>query len=163
MAGCRTGRDFPPRGANETEIVEGALVQLDLLSLSERLFGTLSGGERQRVMVARALAQQPQLLILDEPTNHLDIRNQLEVLELIRHLNVTVVTSLHDLNLAAGICDDILVLDEGRPLAFGPPAEVLTEGLVASAFRVQTREDWLNRSSTRHFTFHLQSERTPLQ
>jgi len=69
---------------------------------------TLSGGERQRVMVARALAQEPHLLILDEPTNHLDIRHQLEVLELIRTLPLTIVTSLHDLNLASGVCDDVL-------------------------------------------------------
>ncbi len=154
---------FNTPGLHEADIVAGALDQLDLLPLADRLLGTLSGGERQRVMVARAFAQQPQLLILDEPTNHLDIRNQLEVLDLIRDLDVTVVTSLHDLNLAASICDDVLILNKGQTLAFGPPNEVLTERLVTNAFHVQAREDWLNRSSTRHFTFHLQNERTPLQ
>ncbi|MEJ6392687.1 ABC transporter ATP-binding protein [Gymnodinialimonas sp. 2305UL16-5] len=157
----RTG--FQMAGAHEAEIVANALAQLDLAPFSARLFGTLSGGERQRVMVARALAQQPQLLVLDEPTNHLDIRHQLEVLELIRHLDVTVVTSLHDLNLAAETCDDILVLDQGHPLAFGPPTDVLTEQLVTDAFQVQARADWLNRSSARHFTFHLQNQRSTLQ
>lgn len=157
----RTG--FQTAGAGEAAIIHGAIEQLDLAPFADRLFGTLSGGERQRVMVARALAQEPQVLILDEPTNHLDIRNQLEVLELIRHLDITVVTSLHDLNLASGICDDVLILDRGRTLAFGPPEDVLSEKLVTDAFRVQAREDWLNRSSTRHFTFHLQNERTRLQ
>ncbi|MEX3017613.1 ABC transporter ATP-binding protein [Gymnodinialimonas hymeniacidonis] len=154
---------FSAGGAAETAIIEAALLKLDLAHLAFRQMGTLSGGERQRVMVARALAQQPQVLILDEPTNHLDIRHQLEVLDLIRNLDLTVVTSLHDLNLAAGLCDDLLILKQGKALAFGTPAEVLTEDLVTSAFHVDARADWLNRSDTRHFTFHLQTKRTPLQ
>ena len=72
-------------------------------------------------MVARALSQEPRLLILDEPTNHLDIRHQLEVLALIRELPITVVTSLHDLNMAAAVCDNVLMLQSGAPLSFGTP------------------------------------------
>jgi iron complex transport system ATP-binding protein len=150
-------------GASDLRIIGEALETLGLTQFATRQMGTLSGGERQRVMVARALAQQPQVLVLDEPTNHLDIRHQLEVLDLIRHLDLTVVTSLHDLNLAAGLCDDLLVLDQGAPLAFGTPAEVLTEDLVTSAFGVQARADWLTRSDTRHFTFHLQTNESLLQ
>ena len=108
-------------GARDERIVCDALERLDLHGFADRHLGTLSGGERQRVMVARALAQEPRLLILDEPTNHLDIRHQLEVLKLIRDLPLTIVTSLHDLNMAAGACDDILLLNAGRSLGFGPP------------------------------------------
>ena len=132
-----------------------ALDQLDLSLMSGRALETLSGGEKQRVMVARALAQEPRLLILDEPTNHLDIRHQLEVLALVRGLGVTVVTSLHDLNLATGLCDDVLVLSGGRALAFGPPSVVLTEALVARAFSVTARREHLQPSGKPYFTFHL--------
>lgn len=146
-------------GTRDTDIVQSALRRLDLNGLANRHLGTLSGGERQRVMVARALAQEPQLLILDEPTNHLDIRHQLEVLDLIRSLPLTIVTSLHDLNLAAGVCDDVLFLQGGRPIGFGPPSDVLTEAAVSGAFRVEARREWLNPSNVDHLTFHLQSPR----
>ncbi|NEE24358.1 ATP-binding cassette domain-containing protein, partial [Streptomyces sp. SID7982] len=76
----------------------------------ERGFLTLSGGERQRVLIARALAQQPRVLVLDEPTNHLDIAHQLEVLALVRGSGLTVLTALHDLNLAALHCDLVHVI-----------------------------------------------------
>ncbi|MEM1301966.1 MAG: ABC transporter ATP-binding protein [Pseudomonadota bacterium] len=143
-------------GANDLEIIQNALIQLDLQGLAHRHLGTLSGGERQRVMVARALAQEPKLLILDEPTNHLDIRHQLEVLELIRTLPLTIVTSLHDLNLASGACDDILLMQNGRPLGFGPPEQVLSETSVSDAFQVTARRERLAPSNTDHLTFHLQ-------
>jgi iron complex transport system ATP-binding protein len=87
-------------------------------------------------MVARALAQEPGLIVLDEPTNHLDIRHQLEVLRLVRGLGVTVVASLHDLNLVHGFVDDLLVLAGGRALACGPVSDVLTPDLIARAFGV---------------------------
>lgn len=142
-------------GARDADIVQAALHRLNLGHLTQRHLGTLSGGERQRVMVARALAQEPQLLILDEPTNHLDIRHQLEVLALIRRLPLTIITSLHDLNLAAGLCDSVLLLQGGRCVGFGPPAEVLTETAVSRAFDVGARWEHLAPSNTDHLTFHL--------
>ncbi len=145
-------------GARDRDVIADALARLDLADMTDRHLGTLSGGERQRVMVARALAQEPELLILDEPTNHLDIRHQLEVLELIRQLPLTIVTSLHDLNLAAGICDDVLLLDAGRSLGFGPPDQILSERVVSDAFHVDVRRERLSHSATDHLTFHL---RTP--
>lgn len=120
----------------DRHLVDHALERLSLRDFAQRSFGTLSGGERQRVMVARALAQEPGLIVLDEPTNHLDIRHQLEVLRLVRGLGVTVVASLHDLNLVHGFADDLLVLSGGRPLAFGPVTEVLTPELIARAYGV---------------------------
>ncbi|MEM9031323.1 MAG: ABC transporter ATP-binding protein [Pseudomonadota bacterium] len=142
-------------GAQDAEIVETALDRLGLLAFVNRHLSTLSGGERQRVMVARALAQQPRLLILDEPTNHLDIRHQLEVLALIRDLPLTIVTSLHDLNMAAVACDDVLLLKSGRPLGFGPPQTVFDEDTVSGAFEVTARQERLAPSETNHLTFHL--------
>ncbi|KAE9628171.1 ABC transporter ATP-binding protein [Parasedimentitalea maritima] len=139
-------------------IVDDALHRLDLFQLGHRQFSTLSGGERQRVMVARALAQNPQILVLDEPTNHLDIRHQLEVLRLIHDLNMTIVTSLHDLNMAVRVCDEILVLKQGRPLGFGPPAQFLNASLVSEAFRVDARQENLSPSNTPHFSFHLPNQ-----
>ncbi len=142
-------------GARDAAIVQGALDQLGLAAFSGRQLGTLSGGERQRVMVARALAQEPRLLILDEPTNHLDIRHQLEVLALIRDLPLTIVTSLHDLNMAAAVCDDVLMLRAGVPLSYGPPETVFTEGAVSEVFHVTARQERLAPSDTKHLTFHL--------
>lgn len=149
----RTG--FAAPGARESAIIASALDRMELHGFADRPLGTLSGGERQRVMMARALAQQPQLLVLDEPTNHLDIRHQLEALALIRSLGPTIVTSLHDLNLAADLCDAVLVLREGRPLGFGPPREVLREALVSRAFGVTARRERLSPSGRAHFSFHL--------
>ena len=142
-------------GAHDIEVIEAALSRLGLEAFAHRHFGPLSGGERQRVMVARALAQEPRLLILDEPTNHLDIRHQLEVLALIRDLPLTIVTSLHDLNMAAQVCDDVLILQQGHALGFGRPQDVLTEATVSDAFSVTARRERLSPSERNHLTFHL--------
>ncbi|MEJ1199609.1 MULTISPECIES: ABC transporter ATP-binding protein [unclassified Streptomyces] len=105
--------------------------------LADRGFLTLSGGEKQRVLIARALAQQPRVLVLDEPTNHLDIAQQLEVLSLVRGSGLTVLTALHDLNLAALHCDLLHVIDGGRIVASGVPHDVLTPILLADVFGVR--------------------------
>jgi ABC-type cobalamin/Fe3+-siderophores transport system ATPase subunit len=98
----------------------------------------LSGGERQRAMLARALAQQPRLLVLDEPTSHLDLRYQAETAALIRRVNaergMTVLLVSHDLNLAAEVCDRLLLLSRGRVARLGPPAEVLRRETLAAVF-----------------------------
>ncbi|WP_417599552.1 ABC transporter ATP-binding protein [Pararhodobacter oceanensis] len=146
---------FAANGAEDEAVVARVLDRLNLNALAARDFGTLSGGERQRVMVARALAQEPQILILDEPTNHLDVRHQLEVVSLIQTLGLTIVVSLHDLNMAIGICDDILVLKDGHPQGFGPPQTLLTDTLVSSTFHVDARRRHLAPCGTAHFSFAL--------
>ncbi|MFE0489258.1 ABC transporter ATP-binding protein [Streptomyces griseoaurantiacus] len=114
-----------------------ALERVSAAHLSGRGFLTLSGGERQRVLIARALAQRPRVLVLDEPTNHLDIAQQLELLALVRDSGPTVLTALHDLNLAALHCDLLHVMDGGRVVASGAPYDVLTGALLAEVFGVR--------------------------
>lgn len=101
-------------GDADGDAVEQALATAGAAHLADRLLGTLSGGERQRVYLARALAQHSPVMVLDEPTNHLDIRAQIELLELLRGLPLTVVAALHDLNLAAAYCDHLYLVKAGR-------------------------------------------------
>ncbi|MFD9958650.1 ABC transporter ATP-binding protein [Amycolatopsis sp. NPDC058986] len=121
----------------DDDLCARALRRVGAEHLAERGYLTLSGGERQRVLVARALAQQPKVLVLDEPTNHLDIRYQLEILDLVRETGVTALVALHDLNLAASACDLLYVLAGGRVVADGTPREVLTPELIAATFGVR--------------------------
>ncbi|MFE5481963.1 ABC transporter ATP-binding protein [Streptomyces sp. NPDC056527] len=116
---------------------EAALARVGIAGLADRPYPTLSGGERRRALVARALVQEPALLVLDEPTNHLDIRYQLEVLRLVRDLGTTNLLALHDLNLAALYCDRLYVLAGGRVVARGTPAEVLTPELLSTVYGVE--------------------------
>ena len=115
-----------------------ALELTDTHALANRVFGELSGGERQRVVMAMALAQEPQVLLLDEPTVHLDINHQIEILELIRKLNrergLTVLATMHDLNLASLYFDRLILLDDGQIIVEGPPSEVLSAERVHSVF-----------------------------
>ncbi|WP_344361647.1 ABC transporter ATP-binding protein [Streptomyces gobitricini] len=122
--------------AEDARLIERALEAVDAAGLGDRPFDRLSGGERQRVLIARALTQQPSLLVLDEPTNHLDVRHQLDVLGHLRALPATVLLALHDLNLAAYYCDRLYVLRDGEVTASGPPAEVLTPRLLAEVYGV---------------------------
>jgi iron complex transport system ATP-binding protein len=117
-------------------VVAEALDRVDAVELAERRYATLSGGERQRVLLARALAQGTGTLVLDEPTNHLDVRHQLDLMRLVRTLGLTTVMAVHDLNLAAGYCDRLHVLDSGRIVASGTPEEVLTPQTLRAVFEV---------------------------
>jgi iron complex transport system ATP-binding protein len=117
--------------------VEDALARTDVADLTDRSVSAVSGGERQRVLLARALAQDAPVLVLDEPTASLDINHQVRTLELVRELTAegrTAIAAIHDLNLAARFCDELVVLADGDVLADGEPEEVLTEATVASAF-----------------------------
>lgn len=122
--------------AADFKIVHEAMERVGVAPLRDRLFSTLSGGEQQRVLLARALAQQTPCLILDEPTNHLDIKYQLELLDLVRSLDRTVIAAIHDLNIAAMYCDTIFVMQSGRIVAAGAPRDVLTRSLIRSVYEV---------------------------
>ncbi|MEU3192442.1 ABC transporter ATP-binding protein [Streptomyces sp. NPDC006992] len=127
--------------AADTARVAEALERTGAAALAGRPFDELSGGERQRVLVARALVQDPGLLVLDEPTNHLDVCYQWELLALVRDLPATGLLALHDLNLAAYFCDRLYVLEAGRVVADGTPEEVLTPGLLAEVYGVRAEVD----------------------
>ncbi|AZP15165.1 ABC transporter ATP-binding protein [Streptomyces aquilus] len=131
------GRD----GAEDGAAVSDAIDRCGVRPFADRDYASLSGGERQRVLLARALAQNPQLLVLDELTNHLDIRARFELLDLIRLTGVTTLAVLHDLDLAARLCDHLVVLHGGAVAAAGPVLEVLTPELLADVFGVRARTE----------------------
>jgi iron complex transport system ATP-binding protein len=127
---------FDRETAADREVVVDALERTGMIGHADRIYGSLSGGERQRVLLARALAQQPELLVLDEPTNHLDIRARFELLELVHTLGVTTLAVLHDLDLAARSCDRLVVLESGRVVASGPVLAALTPEVLSDVFGV---------------------------
>ncbi|EDY46431.1 ABC transporter ATP-binding protein [Streptomyces sp. SPB074] len=122
---------------DDTAVAE-ALLSTDVLDLADRPVDELSGGQRQRVWIAMALAQRTELLLLDEPTTFLDLSHQLDVLDLLTDLNrergVTMVAVLHELNLACRYADHLIAMADGRVVAEGAPADVVTEKLVTETF-----------------------------
>lgn len=137
---------FIPRFGLESKtdysIAEQAMLMTDTLHLADQMVTDLSGGQRQMIFIAKALAQQPKLLLLDEPISALDIRYQLRVLELIRQLTndgLTAIAALHDLNLAARYCDRIILLTHGEMISHGPPSVVLTEKTIRATYGVQAK------------------------
>lgn len=145
---------WPVQGREgEREIVR-AMFQAGVTDLADRRWPTLSGGERQRVQLARALAQAPSVLVLDEPTNHLDLGHQIEFLTTVRNLGVTTVAALHDLDLAAAFCDQLVVLQDGHCVAAGPADEVLTTELVAEVYGVETTIGAHPYSGRLHVAWH---------
>lgn len=122
--------------ADDNQLVNDAINLVGLADKAFLQYGQLSGGEKQRALIARAIVQRPKLLILDEPTNHLDIRYQIQILELVKSLGITVIASIHDLNLASAMCDHLLLLNKGLLVAQGCPTEVLTEAQIGDVFEV---------------------------
>ena len=131
---------FLPLSAQDHAAVDRALGRTGLLEMRERPIAQLSGGEQRRVVLARALTQEPDVLLLDEPTAYLDLKYQAETLELVRELahhdGMTVVITLHDLNQAALCADRLALLADGKLLGVGTPATILVPGLLAEAYRV---------------------------
>jgi iron complex transport system ATP-binding protein len=123
----------------DLEVIERCLNLTNTKGLSARFINELSAGERQRVIIAKALAQEPGLLVLDEPTSHLDISHQIEIFDLIKKLSrdeaLTVIAVLHDLNLAAEYCDRIILMNEGQIFAQGAPKEVLNYKTIEKVYK----------------------------
>lgn len=123
----------------DIEIARQKLILTDTLSLKDKRMNELSAGERQRVIIARALAQEPELLFLDEPTSHLDIGHQIQALDLLKRLNLrnnlTIVMILHDLNLAGAYANRIALLDKGVIFKAGTPEEVLTYQNIEAVYK----------------------------
>jgi len=124
--------------ANKTddEKIIQAIAQVGLAHKDQQNFEHLSGGEKQRALIARAIVQSPRLLIMDEPTSHLDVRYQIQIMELAKSLDITVIASFHDLNLASAMCDNLLVLNQGQLVCQGTPAQVLTKETLSEVFGV---------------------------
>ena len=146
---------FSSYGQRDNSMVDSVLRTLELDKISHRRLTTLSGGEKQRTVLARALTQEPKLIILDEPTNHLDIRHQLELLSLLSSLGLSVICTMHDLNLAIKFADRLMIMSEGCCLAFGKPEEIAVENTISKAFSINTIKDHLVTSGTVHLTFNL--------
>ena len=127
--------------SDDTDTVEAAMERTGTLPFRDRAVDSLSGGERQRVILARALAQEPDGLLLDEPTANLDINHQVRMLELVSELvgeGRAALAAIHDLDLAARFCDRLLLLSDGRVRARGPPGHVLADPALADAFDTET-------------------------
>lgn len=120
-------------------LAEEALAKVGMSEFKSRSLNSLSGGEKQRIILARALVQETDCLILDEPTNHLDIRYQLQFMSIAKDLGITVVSAIHDLNIASLYCDRIYALKDGKLLACGTPQEVLTEENIARLYGVEAK------------------------
>ncbi|MGW7292675.1 ABC transporter ATP-binding protein [Streptomyces xiamenensis] len=127
----------------DREIVDAAIERLGLAELGDRPMSQLSGGQAQRVLIARALAQQPRVLLLDEPTSALDLRYQIETLQIVRSVTreegVTALIAIHDLNHAAHFCDQAVLLDGGRIVADGPPAQAFDADVLSRVYGLDVR------------------------
>lgn len=132
-------RMFGTDKAAEREIVLAGIREVGLEGYEERSFLSLSGGEKQRTLVARALVQQAKLIILDEPTNHLDIGYQYQIMNILKRQNLTVFSSIHDLNVAACYCDRILLMKKGKIVDAGTPDEVFVPEKIRTLFGIDSQ------------------------
>ncbi|MFB5761261.1 ABC transporter ATP-binding protein [Paenibacillus medicaginis] len=156
-------RKFERLNQEDRAIVDQAITLTHLVDLTERAVDSLSGGERQRAWIAMALAQQPAVLLLDEPTSYLDIHHQLEIIELVKRLNIeqgiTIILVLHDINQAAMISDQIIVLQSGRLYDCGIPQNVITQKMLRDVFKVDAEINVSSESeSISVYNFHLFKE-----
>ena len=125
--------------AEDYAIARHALETVGLAGFEKRSFSTLSGGEQQRVILARALTQQTECMVLDEPTNHLDIKYQLQIMDIVKGLDLTVVAAVHDLNIAAMYCDRLIAVKDGMIVGCAAPEQLLTEKFIYELYGVRTK------------------------
>lgn len=143
-------------------IVDESLEIVGMEAFAARSFSTLSGGEQQRVILARALAQQTPCLILDEPTNHLDIKYQLQLMDLVRALDRTVIAAVHDLNIAAMYCDRLYAVKDGQIVGQGTPAELLTSMFIREVYEVDAQVT-IGKQGELHILFYPQHQKKAMR
>jgi len=132
-----------------------ALEKVGLIHLVNTAFNLLSGGEQQRVLIARALVQASQILVLDEPTNHLDVYYQHQVLQLVNKLNITVIMTVHDLNLASLYCQRLLLLNKGELILDGTPKAVLNSETLSQVFGLPCQQSTDEITGATQVSFYL--------
>lgn len=130
--------------ADDYIIAHKALSVVGLAGFEKRSFSSLSGGEQQRVILARALTQQTESLVLDEPTNHLDIKYQLQIMDIVKSLNLTVVAAMHDLNIAAMYCDRLVAIKNGQVVGIGTPRDLLQESFIYDTYDIRCQVDMVD-------------------
>ena len=139
---------------DDFRIANESIEKVNMNDFRDRNFYTLSGGEQQRIILARSLTQQTPCLLLDEPTNHLDIKYQLQLLDVVKELNVTVLCALHDLNLAAAYCDRLYLMKEGHIHASGSPEEILTEDIIREVYDVNVTVEKNKETGLLNIVYH---------
>lgn len=127
---------FEDYSKGDIQMVKDMLEKVGLNNYSDRSFSNLSGGEKQRTLIARALVQNTDFLILDEPTNHLDIGYQIQLMDLIKSLNITTLSAIHDMNIASMYCDYLIVMKDGEIKDFGKVEDVITPQMLKEIFGV---------------------------
>lgn len=127
---------FEDYSKEDLQMVYDMLKKVGLDNYSDRSFSNLSGGEKQRTLIARALVQNTDFLILDEPTNHLDIGYQIQLMDLVKSLNITTLSAIHDMNLASMYCDYLIVMKDGKIITCGTVKEVVTKEMLKEVFGV---------------------------
>lgn len=131
-----------PLTLSDQQVIESVLDLTELSLLKNRKVNELSGGEFQRVLIARALAQEPRILLLDEPTTNLDIHHQMQVMDfvktLVTHKGITAIVAIHNLTNAARYCDRLILMNAGRQVCAGSPGEVLQSQNIADVFQVES-------------------------
>ncbi|HBF4284740.1 ABC transporter ATP-binding protein [Clostridioides difficile] len=124
-------------------MVDEALESVDALHLKKRYFDELSDGEKQKVLVARALVQEPEIIILDEPTTHLDIKHRLELINILKKLSkeksISVILSLHEIDIALKSCDKVALIKNNKVIAYGQPEDVVDEDIINSLYELDDK------------------------
>ncbi|BDR80535.1 iron ABC transporter ATP-binding protein [Clostridium tetani] len=136
MGRFSSNKRFGSVDENDEKLIEKALRNVGLEEHGNRSFLNLSGGEKQRVMIAMALCQDTELIVLDEPTNHLDVKYQLQIIHMLKHLDITTFTTLHDMNIASTFCDYIYVMKKGKIVTHGSIEKVFTKEMFREVFEV---------------------------
>ncbi|MFT5700667.1 MAG: iron complex transport system ATP-binding protein [Desulforhopalus sp.] len=153
---------FASPSQNDWKNIDAAMEAIGITDLRNRYTSTLSGGQKQRTVVARALAQDTPLLLFDEATSSLDIKYTLQIFNLVKDLvqnqNRTIVAVMHNLNLAAAYCDEILIMNEGQVVSFGPTEKKLNSEIIREVFGVESNIVWDDYNNSHQISFRYRQD-----